>query len=315
MPTTPRGLPPLNPLRAFEAAARHRSFTLAAKELGVTQGAVSRHVRALEDRLGFALFDRTAGGLELLPGSRPFAATVSEAFGRILAATESLIATHAHAVLVVRGYTTFLTRWLIPRLPGFQDLHPDVDVRLVSGSTPIDFDREPVDVAVRYGRGRWRGCRADLLFVDELLPVCRPGYLDACGATAADPFGAATLLHHNLRPSDWADWFEASGQPAPARGRARYFEDLGIIYESARAKLGIAMGQRVYVEDDLKAGDLVAPFATLLRRPLGYYLVSRDDRAELPKVRAFRDWLASAATTPEQESAVGHGEPTGTGSR
>lgn len=307
MPTAPRGLPPLNPLRAFEAAARHRSFTLAAKELGVTQGAVSRHVRALEDRLGFALFARTAGGLDLLPGSRPFAATVSEAFGRITAAAESLIATHAHAVLVVRGYTTFLTRWLIPRLPGFQDLHSDIDVRLVSGSTPIDFDREPVDVAVRYGRGRWRGCRADLLFLDELLPVCRPGYLASCGATAAEPFGAATLLHHNLRPSDWADWFEASGQPAPSRGRARYFEDLGIIYESARARLGIAMGQRAYVEGALSAGELVAPFATSLRRPLGYYLVSRDDRADLPKVRAFRDWLASAATLPEPVDPAGAG--------
>jgi LysR family transcriptional regulator, glycine cleavage system transcriptional activator len=261
---------------------------------------VSRHVRALEERLGFALFERTATGLELMPGSRAFAASVSEAFARILAATQSLVETHAHAVLVVRGYTTFLTRWLIPRLPGFQELHPDIDVRLVSGSTPVDFDRDAVDVAVRYGRGRWRGCRADLLFRDELVPVCHPDYLRAHGATAAEPLGNATLLHHSLRPADWADWLEASGMAAPAGGRARYFEDLGIIYESARASLGIAMGQREYVEADLRSGALVAPFATSLGRPLGYYLLSREERAELPKIRAFRDWLTS---TPAAASA------------
>ncbi len=286
---------PLNPLRAFESAARNRSFTRAAAELGVTQGAVSRHVRALEERLGFPLFERTAGGLELRPGSRAFATAVSEAFGRIVAATESLVATNAHAVLVVRGYTTFLTRWLIPRLPGFQELHPDIDVRLVSGSTPVDFDHDPVDVAVRYGRGQWRGCRADLLFCDELMPVCRPGYLQASGATADDPFGVATLLHHNLRPSDWTDWLTQSGMATP-RARARHFEDLGIIYESARASLGIAMGQRAYVAEDLRVGALEAPFAYTLRRSLGYYLVSRDDRAELSKVQAFRSWLIEAAT-------------------
>ncbi len=291
----PAQLPPLNPLRAFEAAARNRSFTRAAAELGVTQGAVSRHVRSLEDRLGFALFERAAGGLELSPSSRAYAAAVSDAFDRIARATEGLLATQAHAVLVVRGYTTFLARWLIPRLPSFQLLHPDIDVRLVSASTAVDFDRDAVDVAIRYGNGRWRHCRADLLFQDELTPVCHPDYLARCGASGpADLLRRATLLHHNLRPGDWPDWLASGGLAAPDPGRARHFEDLGIIYESARAQLGLAMGQRAYLGRELGAGTLIEPFPTVLRRSLGYYLVCREERAALPKIRLFREWLTEA---------------------
>ena len=140
----------------------------------------------------------------------------------------------------------------------------------------------------------WRGCRADLLFRDELLPVCHPGYLQAQGATETDPLGRATLLHHNLRPSDWPDWLRASGLPAPVQARSRYFEDLGIVYESTRASMGIAMGQWAYVQADVAAGTLVAPFRQTLQRPLSYHLVSRQDRANLSKIRAFRDWITGA---------------------
>lgn len=291
MDRLPRRMPPLNPLRAFEAAARHLSFTRAADELGVTQGAVSRHIRALEDRLGFPLFERTAQGLRLEQGGRVYAQVLRDSFTRIARATDNLVATQNHSVLTIRGYTTFFIRWLIPRLPEFQIAHPDMEVRLVAATDPVDFDRDAVDIGIRYGNGHWRGWRSDLLFMDDLFPVCGAGYLSSrdVGSPVALLTGS-TLLHHNLRSSDWSDWFAAAGIDQ-TRHNNLYFEDLSIIYECARANLGIAIGQRAYIEDDLAAGRLVRPFDVALKRNLGYYLVCPAERADAPKIKLFRDWL------------------------
>jgi LysR family transcriptional regulator, glycine cleavage system transcriptional activator len=314
MDRTPRRLLPLNPLRAFEAAARHLSFTRAAEELGVTQGAVSRHIRALEQRLGFPLFARTAQGLHLEQGSRVYAQVLHDAFNRIARATDNLVATQTHSVLTIRGYTTFFIRWLIPRLPDFQRIHTDIEVRLVAATNPVDFDRDAVDIGFRYGRGHWRGWRSDPLFMDELFPVCSPGYLAQRDATApATLIPQSTLLHHNLRSGDWADWL-ALADCARARHDNHYFEDLSIVYECARASLGIAIGQRSYIEDDLESGRLVQPFNTVLHRDLGYYLVCPTERADAPKIALFREWLLSriaahepAEYTPPRDAGLGAG--------
>ncbi|QRG06316.1 LysR family transcriptional regulator [Xanthobacter dioxanivorans] len=293
-----RRLLPLNQLRAFEAAARHASFTKAAEELGVTQGAVSRHIRALEERLGFPLFSRTAQGLQLSHGSHVFALALEDAYGRIARATDNLIATHTHSVLTVRGYTTFFIRWLIPRLPQFQRLHPEIEVRLVAASDPVDFDRDAVDVGIRYGRGQWRHWSCDLLFLDELSPICSPDYLAQRDASSPEALlRGSTLLHHNLRPSDWAEWCRCAHVAEEQRDNL-YFEDLSIVYECARANLGIAIGQRSYVEDDLMSGRLIEPFGTVLRRDLGYHLVTPLERADAPKIQVFRAWLAEASRRP-----------------
>jgi LysR family glycine cleavage system transcriptional activator len=296
MVRSPRRLLPLNPLRAFEAAARHLSFTHAADELGVTQGAVSRHIRALEDRLGFPLFVRTPQGLRLEQGGRVYAQVLHDAFTRIARATDNLIATQTHSVLTLRGYTTFFIRWLIPRLPEFQRIHADIEVRLIAATDPVDFDRDAVDIGIRYGRGHWRGWRCDLLFMDELSPVCGPGYLAQRDATSpATLTTESTLLHHNRRPNDWTEWLAAAGI-AQALHDNLYFEDLSIVYECARANLGIAIGQRSYIEDDLASGRLVQPFNTVLHRDLGYYLVCPTERADAPKIKLFREWLLSCVT-------------------
>lgn len=287
----PRRMPPLNPLRAFEAAARHLSFTRAADELGVTQGAVSRHIRTLEDRLGFPLFARTTQGLRLEQGGRVYAQVLHDAFTRIARATDNLIATQTHSVLTIRGYTTFFLRWLIPRLPEFQLAHSDMEVRLVAATDPVDFDRDAVDIGIRYGNGRWRGWRSDLLFMDDLFPVCGAGYLASRDTTsAAATLTGSTLLHHNRRSGDWADWLAAAGI-AHTQHDNLYFEDLSIIYECARANLGMAIGQRAYIEDDLASGRLVRPFDMTLHRNLGYYLVCPAERADAPKIKLFREWL------------------------
>jgi LysR family transcriptional regulator, glycine cleavage system transcriptional activator len=305
MKLSPRRMLPLNPLRAFEAAARHLSFTRAADELGVTQGAVSRHIRALEDRLGFPLFVRTAQGLRLEQGGRVYAQVLHDAFNRIARATDNLIATQTHSVLTMRGYTTFFIRWLIPRLPEFQRTHTDIEVRLVAATDPVDFDRDAVDIGIRYGRGHWRGWRSDLLFMDELFPVCGPGYLAQRDATSpATLITGSTLLHHNLRSGDWTDWLDAA-DIAQALHDNLYFEDLSIVYECARANLGVAIGQRSYIDDDLASGRLVQPFDTVLRRDLGYYLVCPAERADAPKIKLFREWLLSCidARAPAEQNA------------
>lgn len=291
-----RRLLPLNPLRAFEAAARHLSFTKAAQELNVTQGAISRHIRALEKRLGFPLFIRTPQGLELNHSSRVFAKAIEEAFTHIAWATDRLTTTQSHSVLTLRGYTTFLVRWLLPRLPDFQHRHPDIEVRVVTAANAVQFDRDAVDVGIRYGSGKWPSWRSDLLFSDELIPVCSRQYLQTqkTGSPSA-VLSESTLLHHNLRPNDWPDWLRIAGLANFVPKENKYFEDLGIIYESARAGMGFAMMQRSYIENDLVSGDLKQPFDAVLRRDLGYYFVCPSDRADIPKIRIFRDWLLHTA--------------------
>jgi LysR family transcriptional regulator, glycine cleavage system transcriptional activator len=221
-----------------------------------------------------------------------------DAFTRIARATDNLIATQTHSVLTIRGYTTFFIRWLIPRLPEFQRTHTDIEVRLVAATDPVDFDRDAVDIGFRYGRGHWRGWRSDLLFMDELSPVCGPGYLAQRDASSpATLITASTLLHHNRRPSDWTEWLGAA-DIAQALHDNLYFEDLSIVYECARANLGIAIGQRSYIEDDLASGRLVQPFNTVLHRDLGYHLVCPAERADAPKIKLFREWLLSAISAP-----------------
>jgi LysR family glycine cleavage system transcriptional activator len=285
-------LPPLNALRAFEAVARHGSVTKAAEELCVTQSAVSRHIRTLEERLGFPLFQRTGHGLEISASSQTFATALNETFVRMAQATDALVTTQAHSILTIRAYTTFLTRWLIPALPDFHRKFPQIEVRLVASSEPVNFERDAVDVGVRYGGGRWRNWRSDALFFDELRPVCSPGYAETLRAgSPAEALVEATLLHHNRRPADWPEWLALAGAKGVQPKENLFFEDLGIVYECARAGLGLAMGQHAYLLDDLALGRLVEPFPEALTRSTGYFLVCPESRAEVPKIACFREWV------------------------
>lgn len=285
-------LPPLNPLRVFECVVRQQSFTAAARELHITQGAVSHQIRALENWLGFKLFERTGGQLRPTGGAAIYARALDGAFKDIVRATQELASTGAQQVLIVRGHTTFFTHWLIPLLPAFQKAHPEIRLRLATNVEWVDFSRDQADVGIRYGEGKWENLCCDLLFSDELTPVMAPELAAALPRPCPlEALLALPLLHSNRRPDRWPDWIRAAkGKRAFCAGDM-YYEDLSIIYECAMQGLGVALGQMRYLQGELAQGKLVAPYPFVLRRALGYYLVCPQSQANDSKIACFRNWL------------------------
>lgn len=292
-----RSLPPLNPLLAFEVAARHLSFTKAAHELNVTQGAVSRQIAVLEEYFGEPLFERRNNGLALTPNAAIYAAELRSAFDEIRNATKAYVAGSGSTVLTVKGYTLFLSRWLMPRLPEFSRRNPRINVRLVatSGASHVDFARDNVDVGIRYGRGRWSGLTSHLLFRDALVPVCAPTLVRTLDLRAPVDLAGKVLLQTYARDKDWPDWFAAAEIDVDgALACVRSFEDLGLVYRCALDGIGIAIVQQAYAQEDLDAGRLVVPCGPILDRSLGYYLVYPSNRTDVPKIASFRSWLVRA---------------------
>ena len=213
-----RRAPPLNSLRVFEVIARLQNLTAAARELRVSQSAVSRQVAALESYLGVELFRRERHGVRLTRVGMNYAERIVPAFDEIAGATDKLLRSKTHGVLRVRTYTTFTAKWLIPHLPDFTARHPDIEV-VVSNAVPqVDFDRDPVDVAIQFGDGHWRRHQCDLLLPDEIEPVCSPVYLSERKPRKGSLDGLLTgrILVSHYRRTDWDDWLEATGRAAAA---------------------------------------------------------------------------------------------------
>ena len=286
-----RRLPPLNALRAFEAAARHLSFTKAADELNVTQAAISHQVKALEERLGVVLFRRLNRALLLTDAGQGFLPPLREAFDQMAAATERLRVDDSRGVLTLTTLPSIAARWLVPRLGRFREAHPDIDLRIDASQHLTDFVRENVDIALRYGGGEWDGMRADRLMTEDFFPVCSPRLLDR-HPPLREP---ADILHHTLlhdnSPTDWTMWFLAAGIEGgdPTRGPA--FTDSSLVLQAAAEGQGVALGRGVLAAADLKAGRLVRPFDLSLEAKYAYYLVCPQATAESPKIASFRAWL------------------------
>ena len=283
---------PLNALRAFETLARHGTLTKAAEELLVTPTAVGRHIRNLEDLLETELVTRGTGPLLLTPRGRTYARTLSRAFELMTDATDQLASSVERMPVSLRAYTTFLVKWLIPRLPDFQRRHPEVELHLSTASDPVDFNRDNVDLGVRYGDGTWPGVEAVMLFRDDLVVV---GNAATRKRMAERPWPEAiaseTLLVHTLRLDDWPDWIAEADVGELEYVRRQAFDDLALIYQGALDGLGIALIHRSYLERDLAEGrlQLLSPIA--LRRERGFYLVCRPGQALRPGIRAFRAWV------------------------
>jgi LysR family glycine cleavage system transcriptional activator len=289
-----RKLPPMQAVRAFEAAARHGSFARAAEELSVTAAAISQQVRYLEDRLDVPLFTRHARGVTLTSAGRDYADALASALDLVAAATERLRYAERAGQLTIATTPSFAAKWLMPRLIGFQTKNPDLDVRLSTSNALVDLARQGVDVAVRYGGGRWPGLEAELLMPTELFPVCSPTLRDGEPPlrVPADLAGH-TMLH--LMIDDWAEWLEAAGIESIDTRRGPRYSDAALLIQAAVAGHGVALGQYVLVADDLAAGRLVEPFDLRIPGDKAYYVVAPPGMLERPKIRAFRDWLLAEA--------------------
>lgn len=287
-------IPPLNSLRVFEAVARLGSFTKGAEELHVSQSAVSRQISLLEDYLQVKLFNREQRGISLTDAGRAYQQEIGPAFARIVAATQDLLTRSRGGPVKVRAYTTFAAKWLMRRLPAFQDAYPEIDVRLSTDVSPADFSSDDLDLAIQFGNGAWPAVHCDHLFDDCITPVCSPALLDKPGAPlrTANDLKHHRLLHSRYRKDDWPYWLAAVNRPELASHRdSMVFSSSILTYQAALDGLGIAIGQVRLLDHELDKGTLVCPLAKVVRKGLAYYLLRPQRDSMSRKVRVFRDWL------------------------
>jgi len=302
-------LPSLNGLRAFESAARHLSFTGAAEELNVTQTAISHQIRRLEEQLGIRLFERRNRALALTREAQAYLPSVRAAFDDLRQATARLLRPERDDVLTVSTTASLAAKWLVTRAAAFQQAHPGIEVRITTSTQLVDFHRDQVDMAVRYGRGNWPGLRARWLMAEDIFPVCSPALLQgARPLRQPEDLAYHTLLHTTAWREDWQLWLTAAGLPVSlASRRGMIFDQSFMAIQAAMEGLGVALGRTRFVEADLAAGRLVVPFDVVLPANAGFYVVVPEATADTPKVAAFRDWLVASvelgAVAPEPDTA------------
>ena len=296
MITIARKLPSLNALRAFEAAARHQSFTLAAEELSVTQGAVSHQVKALEEELGLKLFERLHNQLQLTTVGLCYLETIADAFDRIESGTQDLHRQRDRQSLVISTSPNFAAKWLVPRLGLFSAQHPVTDLRLDLAQRQVNFVGEEIDLAIRYGSQRWSGLHCTQLGREFLVPVCSPLF-GGIGSAAA--IAQQTLLHvHDRR--GWADWFDAQGLPRALAERGVVFNQESAAVDAAIAAQGITLARASLAVHDLMQRRLTIPLNRTLPVAEAYWLVYPELHHATPNVVAFRHWLLQAFEADRQ---------------
>jgi len=300
-------LPPLAAVRCFEAAARHRGFSRAAEELGMTQAAVSYQIKLIEERLGVALFLRGPRGVTLTDAGRRLAPAVTSAFAGLRAAFEDL-SDAVDGILTISVVSTFASNWLVPRLGAFQRAFPGISVRLDVAAEIIDFARSEVDAGIRSGDGRWPGLVCHRLMPVHMTPMLSPRLIEREGPVATP----ADLLRLPLiDPGDpwWTDWFTAAGLAPPDLSQRTEMR-LVTQHLAARAALaghGVAILSPAFHEEELARGDLVQPFGLVHAAGSSYWLVYPEARRRSARIRAFRDWLAgeTAADAEGRSGAAG----------
>jgi LysR family glycine cleavage system transcriptional activator len=291
----PRRLPALNALKAFEAAARYESFTRAAEELNVTQGAVSHQVKALETELGLKLFNRERQRLIITEAGRAYLSVVRDAFDRIASGTERLLQRQNAGALTVSTSPNFAAKWLVHRLGRFAEAHPNIDLRVSASLHHVDFAREDVDLAIRHGDGQASGLHTTRLCAEELFPVCSPKLLES-GPPLRKPADLSrhTLLHVNDR-QDWSRWLEASGAKMVDASRGPVLNQASMAIDAAIDGQGVALARSALAAWDLIGGRLVRPFAKTTPAAFAYWIVCPKANAKLPKITAFTEWLLAEA--------------------
>ncbi len=284
-------LPPLLWVRVFEAAARHGNFVAAARELSVSAGAVSRTVKELEEFMGVELFVRKARGVELTETAAAYARAIAPAIRQIAQASAELRSSAQHQSLRVTAMPALAQRWLVPRLGEFYELHPDITVIVSAESAVLDLANSAFDVALRHGSSEPSGCELVELFREEMFPVLSPKLAAKHALQSPQDLFGLTALHDTYWESDWSIWLSAQGLEPPKRWRSLYFTLYTMAVDAAVAGQGVLVGHAALIEDELRRGDLVAPFAPRVSSPKRYYAAVRSDRAAMPAVRSFIDWL------------------------
>ncbi|MBK1660640.1 LysR substrate-binding domain-containing protein [Paracraurococcus ruber] len=286
-----RRLPFLNGIRAFEAAGRLGGFAAAAAELHVSPAAVSRLVKLLESRLGLALFERRANRLALTPAGARYLAGLTGLLDGLERLTEEVAALGGRQVLTLGVGPTFAIRWLIPRLADWQRRHPGIELRIATGGAQVPFAPD-WSAGIRLGEGRFPGLVSIPLLAADLTPVCAPAL--ARRLAAPGDLAGESLLRVAHAPEDWPRWLAAAGCPGIA-AQGPVFGQYGQALQAAADGLGVAMGIRPYIDDDLAAGRLLAPFALAVSKGMRWSLVHAPQRAAEPALAAFIGWITAAA--------------------
>lgn len=297
-----RKLPPLNALRAFEAAARHLSFTRAAEELFVTQAAISHQVKALEDFLDIPLFKRLNRTLRLTDEGQAYYPDVRDALDQLAHATDNLKKSDQNGALTVSVMPSFASLWLVPRIHLFAQRHPDIDVRISADDGVVDFSRDNVDCAVRYGLGDWPHLRSDKFLQENVFPVCAPHYLKAHPNLAKGP----EYLRHHILIHDygvtlaeshltWRHWLEKAGVKSVDYTRGPKFSHTYMAIQACMAGEGVVLGRSGLIQKELEAGRLVRLYDFSVSGEIAFYFVSPTHAANRYKIKMFREWLLEEA--------------------
>ncbi|MDE2355996.1 MAG: transcriptional regulator GcvA [Alphaproteobacteria bacterium] len=304
-----RRLPPLNALRAFEAAARHLNFSRAADELSVTPGAVSQQIQNLEDYVGAPLFKRTPRGLLLTDSAQLALPALREAFDRLSEAAALLTAAVDGRRLTLTAPPSFAAKWLVPRLRRFEEAHPQVDVWLSADMDLVDFAASDVDLALRYGPGPYPGLETLRLLSETVIPVMSPALMAANPVSAPEDLSRHVLLHDGSpdadeRCPDWPMWFAARGVKGFDASRGPRFNQSSLVIEAAVSGRGVALAKRTLAQDDLDAGRLIVPIPISTEIDFAYFLVYPKAKGRLPQVKAFLAWIQAEASAHEDAMAT-----------
>jgi LysR family glycine cleavage system transcriptional activator len=296
-----RRLPPLNSLKAFEAAARNLSFTKAAEEMFVTQAAISHQIKLLEEHLSMKLFMRRNRSLLLTEEGQSYYLDIKDIFAHLYEATERLLTRGAKGSISIALTPSFAIQWLIPRLSEFSNLHPDIDVKIKA----VDYDdnslTDDVDVAIYYGLGNWQGVFTDKLYTEYLTPVCSPLLLSGEKALSEPSDLMNHTLLHDMSRNNWKEWIKVAGVKDINVNQGPIFSHSSMVLQAAIHGQGIALGNSVLAKPEIESGRLVTPFNEVLVSKNAFYLVCREAQVDSPKIVAFRNWLLEAVRA-EQES-------------
>ncbi len=302
-----RRVPPMAALRAFVAVAQAKSFTAAAKDLHLTQAAVSYQIRQLETELGLKLFVRGRKGLQLTDAAQAYLPVVRAALLALADATASIKSSGRFGLLRVSTSQSLAPRWLVARIRRYKDRFPNQDIRIDATDTLVDFSIADVDLAVRYAQSVDPGLYSEILASDRVFPVCSPDFLQQqVPLSRADELLRHTLLHDQMSDVTWSDWFAAAGARGGEVSNAVYLSHSGLAVDAALAGQGVALGRTLLVADDLEAGRLICPYPFCVASNYAYFAVCPRTVEANEKVRAFRDWLLAEAraaqATVEQRS-------------